>query len=1173
MLTVSQSEALNFSSHISLTANAGSGKTLVLSKRFIEIALTPDINLNEIVAITFTDAAAGELFEKISRQFDEEIRNAADDKQRNRLKLLRQQLVTANISTIHSFCNSLLRRYPVEAGIDAGFSPMDETQSSELLSLSIESAIKEIFNNEDALSTLKKTVRVIGSLPGLKKQLARLVRNRKNFLPLYESYYDSGEAKALELYLSKAEEYVEYISGVIENQHLNLIKRLNQYSLENSKKPETARAVDEILNSLDKSKPWNYIYNTNIILEKILTQKGTLRKDYIKEDVFAAEIAELNSVRDLLKSIPPEPDTDNLKQLAVFALNISSLFFRANSHYEKRKRENSFLDFDDILLLTEKLLKNESVIEDLAQRFKYIMIDEYQDTNDVQYNIFLPILDNLKRGNLFVVGDDKQSIYMFRDAELKVFELTKEDITRQSGKVLTLPESFRMAPPVALFNNLVFSELFRNPDKRFNEVEYEEIICAKKDDLYGGVEFILPAPTDEKTKIKSGDGYKILAQQVSGWISEFLFRQDVNTKLSYKNIAVLCRKRNKFPLLEKAFTSAGLPYSIVSGTGFYQHQIILDFYNLFSFLVSRENDHSLAGILRSPFFMISDKELFNVSRSKGFSLWEKLQSYSSINATVRRVYNLLENYLVLASSADPLTIIRLITKDTPYLAVIASRENGAVEYENFRKFISITINFFSTGMRNLYDFTVFLKNAIDNIENEPQAELVEEDDTIKVMTIHQAKGLEFEVVILFDLNDAIQYESIDKGAVIFDKEFGLLAKLPANGQYSGEYTASSAVSAYSFFSKRKQLAEVKRLLYVACTRAKNYLIIPSYTRSPDDNSLLQLITQGLRTDLQNLTDTELPGELTVMIPDENNKTEKRKVSLPIKVITEIGASIAVGETLPTAEVKTGKNNPVDDTQSGEIISATIYSVFKSCPVRYYLTYKLGYGDILEQIGTYAKNARSKFINRENDEPAFPEPKLLGNVIHKIMEGSRPAVDESEMEEILNELFGSDNLSYEKAGAHIKQMISSLTESEVYKRATAGDNSFNEYSISAKIDDYILFGRIDKLTLSGEKAIILDYKTGNLKSDKDKIRFYSDQLRFYAYIVGRMHPGVNEFELILMPVKSPDESIIFKLKRQELNQIESEVGEMIKKIRSENFDKNTSHCKFCGYYINNKCAYP
>ncbi len=169
-----------------------------------------------------------------------------------------------------------------------------------------------------------------------------------------------------------------------------------------------------------------------------------------------------------------------------------NFFDQALLIYESKKKAEGFIDFEDILLHTKILLQNENVQKSLSAKYKFIMVDEFQDTNEIQYQIFLPILDYLKNGKLFIVGDEKQSIYKFRDAEIEIFNLTRDNIQSESGieSLLSLPDSFRMTPAICTFTNFIFRKLFYNPVELFGEVPNTDLVCARADNISGKVEFL-----------------------------------------------------------------------------------------------------------------------------------------------------------------------------------------------------------------------------------------------------------------------------------------------------------------------------------------------------------------------------------------------------------------------------------------------------------------------------------------------------------------------------------------------------------------------------------------------------------------------------------------------------------------------------------------------------------
>ena len=309
----------------------------------------------------------------------------------------------------------------------------------------------------------------------------------------------------------------------------------------------------------------------------ILTKAGKLKKTgYLKndQDTFRGEIHLIEKYfHDICCFSIPENHIEIETELARFGKIIISLFDESCDLYSAKKRENRYLDFEDILILTRDILQQENVLQALREKYKYIMIDEYQDTNEIQYEIFMPLLDFLQKGNLFIVGDEKQSIYMFRDAELEVFNRTKEVIQNVSGKdkLLNLPDSFRMSPHICLFANYIFSRVFSNPEPLFNEVGYSTLVCAREDNFNGQIEFLL---AEKNGKISEGD---LVAGKILNLIKEN------SGAINFGDIAILCRKRKSFDKLEDSFRKYNLPYKILGEKVFTSGRLFMIFIIIYHF--------------------------------------------------------------------------------------------------------------------------------------------------------------------------------------------------------------------------------------------------------------------------------------------------------------------------------------------------------------------------------------------------------------------------------------------------------------------------------------------------------------------------------------------------------------------------------------------------------------
>ncbi|NWF91257.1 MAG: UvrD-helicase domain-containing protein, partial [Ignavibacteriaceae bacterium] len=374
---------------------------------------------------------------------------------------------------------------------------------------------------------------------------------------------------------------------------------------------------------------------------------------------------------------------DANKELAIFSKKFISLFEAANELYTEKKKQKSYLDFEDLLLFARKILQKENVQQSLSEKLKYIMIDEYQDTNEIQYEIVMPLLDDLRKGNLFVVGDEKQSIYSFREAELELFERTRDKIKENgtNGLILSLPHSFRMYPGLVLFVNKLFQRLFQNANKDFNEVDYSNLVCTKNDSELGKVGLLI---SEKENQISEAT-----------LVVKKIIELNQLEKHKFNDFAILCRKRNAFVDLENELVKNKIPYTIVGGKGFYQQQIIYDIYNYLSFITNQKDDAALLGILRAPFFNLSDLELYEISKEDCETFFEKLVNLSNKKNKLESIVEALQKNISIAKSSSLPNLIRKILVESGYWALIAHKNNSEQELANIEKLLGIAREFSS----------------------------------------------------------------------------------------------------------------------------------------------------------------------------------------------------------------------------------------------------------------------------------------------------------------------------------------------------------------------------------------------------------------------------------------------------------------------------------------------
>jgi ATP-dependent helicase/nuclease subunit A len=1191
-LTPHQELALSTPGHMALTANAGSGKTFVLARKYLDALIKDGFEISSVAAITFTEKAASELYLKISILIDERARERNSYSEKKRLEKIRRQLVSANISTIHSFCISVLREYPVEAELDARFIPIDENLSEELIELSVEEMIRASFEDERLNEDLKYLIRIFSSNIKLQNQIIRLVKNRKNVFAVKEKIYFQDEKNIAEFFFDEFSKSFFIIWNKQKFQFLKTLSLINSSVKVSDSKNTTAIEVES---RLEKLKTESELFQILNLLDEIktlaFTEKYQIRKrGYLKNELANSITVEIGTSEELMKSLHTFQLSENHKEiekeLARFGKTILIFFESALNIYETKKKNEGFIDFEDILLHTKLLLENSDVQKAISDKYKFIMVDEFQDTNEIQYQIFLPILDYLKGGRLFIVGDEKQSIYKFRDAEIEIFNLTRSDIKNSVGEnnLLVLPDSFRMAPTICAFCNYVFKNLFNEPDESLGEVQATDLVCARVDDKVGHVEFLISREEDENINNSEAE---LTAKKILFLIN--------NSNYTFKDISILVRKRKYFADLEKIFLKYEIPFTIVGGRGFYQRQTIADVFNYLSFLAEENNSSALVGLLRSPFFNISDSKLFEISLIKGRSFWRKLNLVKD-DEEITKICDLLNENISLSSSVSLPHLIYKIITDRNFLSILSSRKDSEQEIANINKLISIARNFNAVGFRNLYDFLTFIKDSITSLADESQASITSNANAVQMMTIHQSKGLEYPVVFLYKTDEAGLSNAIKSGEVKVNKKYGLLTKVPVNQNYFEEYLIAPIAVMHNYYEDKKNNAELKRLLYVAITRAKDELYITSTIKKDSafkKDSFINLLAEGLKN---NFSSNEIAFENQLeFLKIENekfvSKSEQIHLQLPItsKIVIEVMGKENEDRSVDKAEINKAS---LHSHEKGEIISASKVSIYSQCPLKYLLTYEYGFGkfnsDYLNFKFAYKQKILKHFSGSdiesdfENNDDRFEsfeseiidyDSALYGRLFHKAMEKS---FYPNQIEDFINDEFGkdlTDGRITEKLLQKLQFDLINFSRSKTFSLISSAENYKNEFEIYVADKDYFLHGIIDKIIFKEKKILIYDYKTDDIekKEIKKHAEYYLMQLKFYLYIASKLFSEFDLFEGNLVFVKHPDDVVTLNYDKEKIKELEKEITNIIKSIRMKNSEKNIKHCKVCSFSgLTNKC---
>jgi ATP-dependent helicase/nuclease subunit A len=1177
-LTEQQKKALNLDRHISVTANAGSGKTRVLTERYVE-AVKMGVGVEQILCLTFTEKAALELKEKIGTRINSGI---AEEKKSggSHLKVLRdarRKMLQANISTIHSFCSQVLREFPVEAGIDANFKVLEDFDSATLKEESCDRAVREALAEEreshgnvyNLLVRLgyRRTLSLLIDLLDSREKIEH-IKIRGHKLLMDEQTVREHWRKLSEAVVGVARENVRLKKGDLSDEIREIESAL--------------KAGGDVLNSLAG------------LLQKILTKEGTPRKREVaivdgSTYSWEAALSILETVYESVADLPS--DRKKVSDYLLLLQTLMNLFEKSLEHYRRKKYSMSALDFDDLQIATMHLLrKNESVRSALTSRFKHIMVDEFQDTNFLQYDIFLNLIDSFSGDTkLFVVGDPKQSIYRFRNAQVEVSIETEKEISGlKNGSAVPLLESFRMNEELASFVNEVFSKAMSTdkvPDipglPSSIQTVYNPLTARRPNGVEPAVEIFLSHSnkqdegSDNDLSVGTTSELSPTEQQalfVASRISEMVNGgetvRDVklneeSREIKYGDIAILLRSRSRLEAIEAALNEKGVPYSVTSGIGFYSAQEIFDLTNYLTFLLDNNADISLLTVIRSPFFGISEDELFRISRCEGDTFFEKFQAFAEMeNASdeVKYAAAVLNDEIQLAHRFTIPQLINRILERTGWLGAYRLSATGEQRIANMRKLLSIAREFEGRGFNNLYDFVERLK-YLKGTAREGQAVVEETADVVKIMTVHAAKGLEFPVVIV-PFCDATTNR---RSNLIVNDRAGVLPFI------SNEVPAE--LSLYQRLEKQNEQAEITRLFYVACTRAMDRLILtaaPKKTSSRDVNSFADIISKSF--DISSPPESRhyeyAGGRVRVVneIPIVNGEEENRKLE------TE-------GKRDETASPKIFLD-PIPADIDGEIYSATVLQTFKLCPTKYFLRYRIG------MPAPETGNGRQEAGNCLDEYDDSILATVKGEIIHAVLEDilSRHSYDDAEIVNAAGQAVSShfgNSLGKEESEKLVSQVVENSKNAIATLRSVSKlDKLYREETITRKFGSDYLTGTLDLLVEDEKGFHVFDYKTNRLGRGLEKI--YSDyeiQMKFYASLCSRLKPGQESFDVTIIFTREEGKYLTKSYSRKEIEDFENDLEAMIQKIKSiepsvgfyptandESLPTSMPHCDECEYYV-------
>lgn len=901
-----------------LAAGAGTGKSTTLVSRIIATLLRDDLptSMREIVAITFTDKAGAELRHRLREELEKQCAEPNPD---SRLQTALLELDTAQVGTIHSFAKGVLRRFALEAGLPLGFEIVADVEAAQARQL----------RAKDVVGTLKELRRVDRTLRLYQVKLNSLLELINALdaasLRIGPAALDPSNGAFTEQLRSRALGRIGSFLLRVESDCINEQDRLFQQFQAHGK---------SLMNMLGASAEEELAMQHLLRDGKKMAQfkvKGGSTKSF-RQNAPQYWRDEWNAIAEDVYAVFSGPLEEAIRLLLQHAGG------RLAEAREIRRREGA-LEYDDLLSMTDELVRgNVRVRTRLHGDIKVMLIDEFQDTDPLQWELIRRItadpLDERARplpGRLIVVGDPKQAIYSFRGADVNTYIAARYEFSREDaalGPVLHLSSNFRTVTPIIEWVNTVF-ELAMNSG---TQVMYEALSAVHAPDhaLPGPSVTVLRDPPigDQKPNPRVIEA-ALIAGQIRRAVDEqwqVTARRDDRTRVydraaSYRDMAVLYPTRSSLDALLNAFDEAGIPYRSSDAALIFDRPVVLGTIHALTAIADPSNELALWLALKTPLFGCTDADLVDYRQRGG--RWNSVPGEEMQDNRAARALGTLAGIRRASGDSQPVHVMQELFRVTRVFEVLALTPRGNFDADALRMLSTHAQQWQDTGGLGLIQYIEMIEEMrTDGTRAQFPRPDDKDDDAIELMTVFAAKGLEFPLVFLAGMTTNPPTKRPMLGIVSRDRiEFSLNARAASTGYndwHRGTY-------------KRLHDEERMRVLYVACTRAMDHLVVSlcgetSQYTSRSHGALLRPHVAAVDSDVREAASYPEPeiaqlAQLATVAPDWPQRVEAARTASQQRFVAQPSGNAATALGLSTADA-----GPMDSVEPLEIDSSELMAL-------------------------------------------------------------------------------------------------------------------------------------------------------------------------------------------------------------------------------------------------------